>query len=388
MTPAPTSGPEGGASFSSPPPSRDVKRRASPGRRRARPSATDRAVREYAARYAGLLPVTEGYVTYVSGLLDDAGINYLSVSGRTKAVDSFAAKAARTLDGRPLYADPLHEITDQVGVRVITYLQSDVAAVADLLTDQCSVIQDRDLGEETASEGRFGYASRHLLLTVRGGEAATAGGSATPAAQVQIRTVLQHAWAEFEHDIRYKGSIPAHHAPELDRRFALAAGLLELADREFSAIRERLRGSATVAAAGRGGGAVRIEGQELAAFLDARFGDAGWSRTDRYDWMCGLLTELGITTLEELAGLLLSVDTEAINSRMGYRYPAGAVRRLDDTLLAVFGPRYLALEGNARRTELLTTRLERIRGLPVPPIAQDPPGGGDRRAGDDGDGLR
>ena len=47
--------------------------------------------------------------------------------------------------------------------------------------------------------------------------------------------MLQHAWAEFEHAIRYKGTIPEEHAPDLDRRFTLAAGLLELADREFTA---------------------------------------------------------------------------------------------------------------------------------------------------------
>ena len=330
-----------------------------PARRRGKGSAADRAVRAYSTRHADLVPVTEGYVTQVTGLLDDAGINYLSVTGRTKAVDSFAAKAVRTLDGRPLYTDPLREITDQLGLRVITYLQSDVAAVADLLADQFAVIQDRDMGQETAREGRFGYASRHLLLAPRAaGDAA----GATPAFQVQIRTVLQHAWAEFEHDIRYKGSIPAHHAPELDRRFTLAAGLLELVDRELSTIRETLRGSAATSAATRGAEGARIDGQELAAFLDGQFGDAGWSRSDHYDWMCGLLTELGITTLDELSGLLSSVDADAINARMGYRYPAGAVRRLDDILLAVFGGRYVALGDNAHRTDLLTTRLERVRG--------------------------
>ena len=65
----------------------------------------------------------------------------------------------------------------------------------------------------------------------------------TQPASVQVRTVLQHAWAEFEHEIRYKGTIPEQDAPELDRRFTLAAGLLELADREFTEIRDRLRAS-------------------------------------------------------------------------------------------------------------------------------------------------
>ena len=144
-------------------------------------------------------------------------------------------------------------------------------------------LDDRDLGELTASEGRFGYASRHLQVELDGREV-----------QVQLRTVLQHAWAEFEHDIRYKGEVPAEHANEFDRRFTLAAGLLELADQEFSAIRDRLRGPAPRAEADDDD--PRIAPRELAAFLAGQYADAGWSRTDHYDWISGLLLELGITT--------------------------------------------------------------------------------------------
>ena len=339
---------------------------------------------EYAARYPDVQAATDAYVTHVTTLLDDAGINYLSVAGRAKSVASFAAKAARTVDGRPVYTDPLREITDQVGIRVITYLQSDVAAVADLLADQLTVLDDRDLGQETASEGRFGYASRHLLLTTSRSAGSSAsgasGGSAGAAppeassAQVQIRTVLQHAWAEFEHDIRYKGSIPAEHTSELDRRFTLAAGLLELADREFSTIRERLRAATPGPHPDEGDSVSRISAHDLATFLDTRFGDAGWSRTDHYAWISGLLAELGITILDDLAGLLSSIDTAAINARMGYKYPAGAVRRLDDALLAVFGTRYLALAGNGHRADLLRARLEKVRAT-LEDGPDDPDGG-------------
>jgi len=49
-----------------------------------------------------------------------------------------------------------------------------------------------------------------------------------------------------------------------------------------------------------------------------------------------------------------------IDARMAYRYPPGAVRRLDDALLAIFGTRYLALHGNAHREALLRTRLDRL----------------------------
>jgi hypothetical protein len=47
---------------------------------------------------------------------------------------------------------------------------------------------------------------------------------------------------------------------------------------------------------------------------------------------------------------------------MDYRYPPGAVRRLDDSLLAIFGARYLELHGNAHRVPLLQARLDKLRG--------------------------
>ncbi len=315
-----------------------------------------RAVTAYADRHAALTAVGDRAVALVRGLLDEAGINYLSVTGRTKSIASFADKAARERDGRRLYDDPLHQITDQLGVRVITYATDDVDAVADLLIEQTQVTDDRDMGEETASAGRFGYASRHLVIRLDPGEDG-------PQASVQVRTVLQHAWAEFEHDIRYKGTVPPEHVGEFDRRFTLAAGLLELADREFSAIRDRLRGVApAVAVADDGSDAdPRIQPRELAAFLAGQYSRAGWSRPDHYAWIAGLLLELGVTSLVELGEVLRGSDEDAIADRMDYRHPPGAVRRLDDALLWVFGARFVGLHANAHRTALLAQRLERMR---------------------------
>jgi hypothetical protein len=46
---------------------------------------------------------------------------------------------------------------------------------------------------------------------------------------------------------------------------------------------------------------------------------------------------------------------------MDYRYPPGAVRRLDDALLATYGEEYVALHGNAHRVAALRTRLDKLR---------------------------
>jgi predicted RNase H-like nuclease/ppGpp synthetase/RelA/SpoT-type nucleotidyltranferase len=323
------------------------------------PTAAD----TYAATKPGLDDAGRAFVALVTEVLDEAGINYLSVTGRTKSVESFAEKAARTRDGLPLYADPLRDITDQIGVRVITYVNSDVSTVVELLADQMVVLDDRDMGLETASEGRFGYASRHLLIALgpdRAGDPAYAP-MRDRTAQVQIRTVLQHAWAEFEHDIRYKGSVPEEHARDFDRRFTLAAGLLELADREFATIRERLRTGPTDAAEVDDGGP-QVTPRELAAFLAGQYADAEWSRTDHYVWIAGLLPDLGITSIDRLGEVLRGLDGADLMARMDYRYPPGAVRRLDDALLAAYGDTYVDLPGNAHRADALRQRLKRLVG--------------------------
>ncbi|HQF03760.1 MAG TPA: GTP pyrophosphokinase [Phycicoccus sp.] len=320
----------------------------------------DRAVADYAELHPQLVSASDAFVRTLRELIDEAGINYLTIEGRAKSVPSFAGKALRLKATRE-DVDPLSEITDQVGVRVITYVQSDIVAVAELLAEQFTILEDRDMGLETAREGRFGYASRHLLVSRDEGEATAY--EPLRCASVQLRTVLQHAWAEFEHDIRYKGTVPPEQVPDLDRRFTLAAGLLELADQQFTTIRDRLQQGLSGRVVASDQGDPRVSAQELATFLAGRYASAGWSRTDHYEWIAGLLLELGIGSLDELSEALRDIDSAAITEAMDYRYPPGAVRRLDDDLLAEFGERYLALHGNAHRGEALRARLGKLADM-------------------------
>jgi len=83
----------------------------------------DRAVAEYTALRPRLLPATDEFVDLITGTIDDAGINYLSVTGRTKTIGSFAAKA-RALGYRSRAAFKITEIDDRFrffkpGVRVV-----------------------------------------------------------------------------------------------------------------------------------------------------------------------------------------------------------------------------------------------------------------------------
>ncbi|MCT1987158.1 GTP pyrophosphokinase [Dermacoccus abyssi] len=318
-----------------------------------------RANATYASRHPRTVRRTDETVRRIRAIVDDAGINYLSVTGRAKSPASFSAKVVRRAEqlGHTDF-DPLVEITDQVGVRIVTYTLSDIEPVAQLLGDHYTVLEDRDMGRETASEGRFGYASRHMLIST---DPDATGYEASKCVSVQLRTVLQHAWAEFEHDARYKGDVPSEHASELDRRFTLAAGLIELADREFSVIRDTLASGVRERDFDDAGG--RIDPRELASFLAGRYADSRFSRVDHYVDTADLLTELGVESIHDLRVELQGVSSERVSRAMGYSFPPGAVRRLEDDLLARFRERFVELPGNAERQDSLRGRLQRLGNL-------------------------
>ena len=166
------------------------------------------------------------------------------------------------------------------------------------------VLDDRDMGQETASEGRFGYASRHLLVGARRRrgrprvraaarpERAGAGahGAAARVGRVRARHPLQ---GHHPRGARARPRPPVH-----PRGRAARAGRPRVLRRSATGCRPRSPASRPSL----DDDDPRISAPELAAFLAGQYADAGWSRTDHYAWISGLLLELGITSLDELAG--------------------------------------------------------------------------------------
>ncbi len=129
-------------------------------------------------------------------------------------------------------------MTDLIGLRIIMYYDADVTFAAGLIDRE--LIVDPALSVDwrmPAERDRFGYASNHLICTLdaRRAELPEWRLFADIRVEIQLRTVLQHAWAVVSHQLGYK-SVPGL-APEGERRLASAAALLEMADREFEAIR-------------------------------------------------------------------------------------------------------------------------------------------------------
>ncbi|MGJ0119797.1 GTP pyrophosphokinase [Williamsia sp. MIQD14] len=281
-------------------------------------SAIDRYLRDF-GRFQQATAEMERAVTL---RLTESYIAVHAVQSRTKEPDSAAGKFARLDEsGAPMFTDPLREVTDLVGVRVITYLTSDIDRVEQALTSTFEVRQRVDKTSVTQSAGTFGYAGTHLILRA----------DDDLDFEVQIRTVLQHAWAEIEHGIRYKGSRTTSSAP-IDRAFTLAAGLIELADAQFAEVDTLHKNDLAHARA-----TEEIEIGTLQEVLTNALPDISPARANAYEWLVTLLAANGITVRDDLDEFLAAADVDAVISAMDYKFAPTHVRLVDDLLLARFG---------------------------------------------------
>jgi ppGpp synthetase/RelA/SpoT-type nucleotidyltranferase len=195
--------------------------------------------------YGKLRPLYQDYAEVVRFILQEElhakSIRVHSIEVRAKSIESFRRKMARAREaesGEIPVLDPLTEITDLAGVRVITFFPKTLVEVDRILHEQFEIIEIDDKSETLKEDDRFGYHSVHYLVRLQPNrtELAEYGRFKDLVAEIQVRTVLQHVWAEIEHDIQYK-SVEAMPAT-IRRRFIMLAGLLELADREFQAIHD------------------------------------------------------------------------------------------------------------------------------------------------------
>lgn len=166
-----------------------------------------------------------------------AGVKPQMSTYRPKDVNSAIGKIARKG-----YKNPIVEMTDLVGARIVVLLSKDLRAIAKLLDDsnEFDVQLARNPDDEIAKEPeKFDYQSLHYELRTK--EDCVINGVNIPkglCCELQIRTLMQHAYAEVVHDNIYKSSWPA---PVKARRYiASSAALIDTADHLFCETMELL----------------------------------------------------------------------------------------------------------------------------------------------------
>lgn len=126
------------------------------------------------------------------------------VQARAKSPDRFLAKALKETGGVRKYSDPLSEIQDQVGVRIITFYISDVNEVCSYIERYFRHIEKRNVLPESAEA--FGYFGFHYIISTPTDLIRDDWQEADVPNffELQIKTLFQHAWSEANHDLGYK----------------------------------------------------------------------------------------------------------------------------------------------------------------------------------------
>jgi len=159
-------------------------------------------------------------------------VSHPTIKTRIKQFPSYYKKYLNLL--KPDGAPPL--ITDLMGVRIVCPFIEDLLLVENLIKEHFEVTEvDRKEHSNTFKE--FGYEAIHLLIRIPADIARVRGDTGTDVAEIQIRTVLQDAWAEVEHEIFYKAEFNPIDTP-MKRKLAAVNASLTLADSVFQEIRD------------------------------------------------------------------------------------------------------------------------------------------------------
>ncbi len=156
------------------------------------------------------------------------------VVARAKNPERFVAKAGKTdATGKSRYPEPLIQIQDIIGARVIVYYKCDVAPTEAIILNYFRPIELQTIVPD--SEWSFGYFGRHFIMALPKdaipGDIDIEGAPAF--FELQIKTLFQHAWSEAEHDLGYKTpeELSADHQRQLAYTSAQAWGADEMFER-------------------------------------------------------------------------------------------------------------------------------------------------------------
>lgn len=189
--------------------------------------------------YERLKPEYEALAKEVTFAIDlrlkGQNIKIASLIERVKKTDSFLNKT-----DRKQYNEPLKQINDLAGVRVVCLYEPDINKIAQIIRNEFKVIEEISKIDELGLD-RMGY--QDLSFVIELGDKYSGARYEKIIGfkcEIQVRTVLQDAWSLISHHLVYKNeaSVPS----KLRRDLNSVSNLLEIAQGIFENIREKIEG--------------------------------------------------------------------------------------------------------------------------------------------------
>ncbi len=259
-------------------------------------------LKQYEEKYPVYCDFSSRIKNILTDVLNTENLTYLSIESRTKLPVSLRQK----LQSGVINVSSLEEIRDLVGVRVITYVYEDINSIEKLIRKNFDTKQLDT--EEKLGVDKIGYRSHHWIISLPAKRTKLAEYKKFKNLKVelQVRTILQHAWAQIGHNQIYKPNVVL--PDKITRDFTLLSGLLEIADNEFSRIsREIFNYSNQVNKRTRSGDLdIPIDSVSLRRYFEKKFGTETWvdkkfgPRDDMIEKIIEELSLIGITNLKQL----------------------------------------------------------------------------------------
>lgn len=161
-----------------------------------------------------------------------------TVKGRAKSFQSYYKKYIRLLQQQP-DKTKVPVINDLIGLRVVCTFIEDLSSVETALQNAFQITEVERKGSNYSFK-EFGYESTHILIKIPEDIIKKRGHPGCSVAEIQIRTILQDAWAEVEHELVYKAEFTPFDEP-MKRKLAAVNASLSLADIVFQEIRDYQR---------------------------------------------------------------------------------------------------------------------------------------------------
>ena len=194
---------------------------------------------EYREKYPVYCRLKEVVLELLTNCMQQGRLIVSGLEARVKQEASLAGK----LELKGQKYKQLSDVTDLVGARIITFYSDEVDKISAWVDSLFEVDWDRSVDKrKLLGKDTFGYLSLHYICRI---PESLYRDEQYPEInriwfEVQMRTALQHVWASMNHDTGYKSGFEV--PPEYIRSLSRLAGLLELADEEFSRIRKDLTG--------------------------------------------------------------------------------------------------------------------------------------------------